>query len=150
MVGFVLTGHGQFSNGLKSAVDMVAGDQPNFAIVPFEGSEAVTFGDDLRKTITDMAAECDGVLVFVDLWGGTPFNQSMIISSDVENMEIVTGTNLPMLVELVMTRAFVPRLRSSPSAPSPSAPRASSTPTSRLPPTTMTMRCNRSSLHFIH
>ena len=106
MVGFVLTGHGQFSNGLKSAVDMVAGDQPNFAIVPFEGSEAVTFGDDLRKTITDMAAECDGVLVFVDLWGGTPFNQSMIISSEVKNMEIVTGTNLPMLVELVMTRAF--------------------------------------------
>ena len=106
MVGFVLTGHGQFSNGLKSAVDMVAGAQPHVAIVPFEGSEAVTFGDDLRKTITDMAAECDGVLVFVDLWGGTPFNQSMIISSDVENMEIVTGTNLPMLVELVMTRAF--------------------------------------------
>ncbi len=104
MIGFVLTGHGQFSTGLKSAVDMVAGDQPFFEIVPFEGSEAVTYGDDLKDTITKMASECEGVLVFVDLWGGTPFNQSMMISSQVENMEIVTGANLPMLLELVVTR----------------------------------------------
>lgn len=34
MIGFVLTGHGQFAPGLKSAVDMVAGEQPNFEVVP--------------------------------------------------------------------------------------------------------------------
>ena len=54
MIGFVLTGHGQFAPGLKSAVDMVAGEQPNFEVVPFAGSEAVTFGDDLRTCIAMM------------------------------------------------------------------------------------------------
>ena len=54
MIGFVLTGHGQFAPGLKSAVDMVAGEQPNFEVVPFAGSEAVTFGDDLRTCIAKM------------------------------------------------------------------------------------------------
>ena len=49
MVGFILTGHGQFSNGLASAIDMVAGDQPAFQIVPFEGSQAATYGDELRQ-----------------------------------------------------------------------------------------------------
>ncbi len=105
MIGFILTGHGQFSNGLKSALDMVAGDQPAFQIVPFEGSEAATYGDDLRAAITAMSAECEeGVIVFVDLLGGTPFNQSMMIANDVDKLEIVTGTNLPMVIELLFAR----------------------------------------------
>lgn len=105
MVGFILTGHGQFANGLKSALDMVAGDQEAFAIVPFEGSQAATYGDDLRAAITAMRNETDGVLVFVDLLGGTPFNQAMMISADVPDVQVVTGTNLPMLIELMLTRA---------------------------------------------
>lgn len=105
MIGFILTGHGQFANGLKSAIDMVAGDQPAFQIVPFEGSAAATYGDDLRAAITAMREECEGVIVFVDLLGGTPFNQSMLVAGDVDNIEIVTGTNLPMLIELLLTRS---------------------------------------------
>lgn len=104
MVGFILTGHGEFSCGLKSAIDMVAGEQPAFKIVPFEGSQAATYGDDLRAAITAMREECEGVLVFVDLLGGTPFNQAMMVSADVDNVEVVTGTNLPMLIELLLTR----------------------------------------------
>ena len=105
MIGFILTGHGQFANGLKSAIDMVAGDQPAFQIVPFEGSAAATYGDDLRAAVTAMREECEGVIVFVDLLGGTPFNQAMLIAGDVDNIEIVTGTNLPMLIELLLTRS---------------------------------------------
>ncbi len=104
MVGFVLTGHGQFAPGLASAIEMVAGEQPAFAVVPFEGSRAAEYGDDLRRAITDLRAECEAVLVFVDLLGGTPFNQTMMIAADVDNVEIVTGANLPMMVELVITR----------------------------------------------
>ena len=105
MIGFILTGHGHFSNGLKSAIDMVAGEQPAFEIVPFEGDKAGEYGDTLRAAITKMRSECDGVLVFVDLLGGTPFNQSMLVSADVDNMAVVAGTNLPMLIELIMTRS---------------------------------------------
>lgn len=104
MIGFILTGHGHFSNGLKSAVDMVAGEQPAFEIVPFEGDKAGEYADTLRAAVTGMRGACDGVLVFVDLLGGTPFNQSMLISADVDNMAVVAGTNLPMLIELIMTR----------------------------------------------
>lgn len=105
MVGFILTGHGQFACGLKSALDMVAGDQPAFQIVPFEGDKAAEFGDELRAAITSMRAECEeGVIVFVDLLGGTPFNQAMMISADLDKIEIVTGTNLPLIIELLFAR----------------------------------------------
>lgn len=105
MIGFILTGHGEFSCGIKSALDMVAGDQPAFKAVPFEGSQAATYGEDLRAAITEMREECEGVLVFCDLLGGTPFNQSMMIANDIDKLEIVTGANLPMIIELLFARA---------------------------------------------
>ena len=100
MVGFILTGHGQFAPGLASAIAMVAGDQPAFTVVPFEGDQAASYGEDLRAAITAMREECDGVLVFTDLLGGTP----MMIAQDVDNVEVLTGANLPMVIELLFLR----------------------------------------------
>lgn len=104
MIGFILTGHGHFSNGLKSALDMIAGPQETFEIVPFEEAEAGAYGDKLREAVRDMRAKTDGVLVFCDLMGGTPFNQSMMITAEQDNVSVVAGTNLPMLIDIVMAR----------------------------------------------
>ena len=104
MIGFILTGHGHFSNGLKSALDMIAGPQEAFEIVPFEEAEAGAYGDKLREAVRDMRAKTDGVLVFCDLMGGTPFNQSMMITAEQDNVSVVAGTNLPMLIDIVMAR----------------------------------------------
>lgn len=104
MIGYILTGHGHFSTGLKSAVDMIAGPQDAFEIVPFEEEHAGEYGDTLRAAVEGMRAQSDGVLVFCDLMGGTPFNQSMMITGSVDNVSVVAGTNLPMLIDLVMAR----------------------------------------------
>ena len=104
MIGFILTGHGQFSNGLKSALDMIAGPQQAFEIVPFEEAGAGEYGDKLREAVKAMRAQTDGVLVFCDLMGGTPFNQSMMITAEQDNISVVAGTNLPMLIDIVMSR----------------------------------------------
>ena len=104
MIGFILTGHGHFSTGLKSALDMIAGPQEAFEIVPFEEAEAGVYGDKLREAVSAMRAQTDGVLVFCDLMGGTPFNQSMMITAEQDNVSVVAGTNLPMLIELIVMR----------------------------------------------
>ena len=39
--------------------------------------------------------------------GGTPFNVSAQIGHGKDNIRIVAGTNLPMLVEIVMSRKFM-------------------------------------------
>lgn len=104
MIGFILTGHGHFSNGLKSALDMIAGPQTAFEIVPFEEEQAGTYGETLREAVKDMRSKTDGVLVFCDLMGGTPFNQSMMITAEQDNVSVVAGTNLPMLIDIVMSR----------------------------------------------
>ena len=104
MVGFVLTGHGQFSTGLATAIHMVAGDTPYFETVTFDNDEAATFSERLSKTIHEMRSACTGVVVFCDLLGGTPFNQSMMCAAEVDNVTVVCGTNLPMMIEALFTR----------------------------------------------
>ena len=81
MVGYILTGHGQFSTGLKSAVDMIATPQENFEAVPFTEEAAGTYGDTLKAAIA-----------------------AMIASSTIDNVKVVAGTNLPMLIDLMMAR----------------------------------------------
>ena len=97
MVGFVLTGHGDFSVGLDSSVKMIAGSQEEFDVVPFHEDEAGEFPQKL-------AERNDGVIVFCDLMGGTPFNQAMMNTQLVPGVEVIAGTNLPMLLEVLTTR----------------------------------------------
>lgn len=100
MIGFLITGHGEFSGGLLSAVNMIAGEQ--------EGVEALNFYEnvnlddyeyELKNKVETLLEENEGVLIFTDLLGGTPFRTAMVIASEFDNVEVVTGTNLPMLVE---------------------------------------------------
>ena len=104
MIGFILTGHGHFSTGLKSALDMIAGPQEAFEIVTFTEDAAGAYGENLRAAVKDMREKTDGVLIFCDLMGGTPFNQSMMAGATIPGVRVVTGVNLPMLLECMSMR----------------------------------------------
>lgn len=104
MIGFLLTGHGEFAPGLASALELVAGKQEAFKVVPFDVEKAAEYPEFLHTEIEQLREETDAVLVFVDLLGGTPFNQAMINTQSISDVNVVTGTNLPMLIETLFTR----------------------------------------------
>lgn len=102
MVGILLATHGNFAPGILQSVTMVFGDQPNVqavALLPSMGP------DDLRAQMEEAIAKFDdpdNVLIMVDLWGGTPFNQANnLISGHEDKWAIVAGLNLPMLIDAV-------------------------------------------------
>lgn len=103
MVSVVLTGHGDFAVGLASALEMIAGPQDDFHVVAFHEGEEAALPQKLQELISQGAAQ-DGCLVLCDLLGGTPFNQSMIAATPFSNVEVVTGANLPMLLEVTSSR----------------------------------------------
>lgn len=98
-VGVVVVTHGQLSNELLNAAEMIAGEQPHF--------EAVALGwhDDPNAAKDQIAAAIgrvdggNGVLVLTDMFGGTPSNLGITFLDD-QKVEVVTGVNLPMLVKL--------------------------------------------------
>lgn len=49
----------------------------------------------------------DGVLFLVDIFGGSPFKIASSIALQNENMDIITGVNLPMLLEIYKLRDYL-------------------------------------------
>lgn len=104
MVGFVLTGHGDFAPGLASSIEMIAGPQPDFDVVAFHESAAGNYPKTLADAVMGSVERCGSTIVFCDLTGGTPFNQAMLLSQERSDIEVVAGTNLPLLLEALMSR----------------------------------------------
>lgn len=104
MVGCILTGHGVFAEGVGAALEMVGGPQQDFAMVTFLEDEAGEFPAKISGAIAEMAEKCDEVVVFCDLMGGTPFNQAMMAGATIPGVRVVTGVNLPMLLECMSMR----------------------------------------------
>ncbi len=110
MIGLLVTGHANFGTGITSSVNLIAGEQEAYQAVDFLPTYST---EDLTREITkalDELKDCEGVIIFTDLMGGTPFNVSAQIAHGNDNIRIVAGTNLPMLVDIVMSRKFVDNL----------------------------------------
>lgn len=107
MIGCIVTGHGEFAPGLTRAVEMIAGKQEQFQVVAFQEEEPLeSFENNLQQAIETLVKETEGVLIFSDLLGGTPFRSAMVAAAPYENVEVLTGTNLPMLIEVGLLRTF--------------------------------------------
>ena len=100
MVGIILASHGGFAEGIYQSGEMIFGKQENVRACILKPSEGP---DDIRKKMEDAIASFDDpeqVLFLIDLWSGTPFNQaSNLFAEHKDTWAIVTGLNLPMLIE---------------------------------------------------
>lgn len=83
---------------------MLFGEQSDFAhviLTPDEGPDDIKAK--MEEAIASFSSQ-DEVLFLVDLWGGTPFNQANGLAEQHENWAIVSGMNLPMVVEALTQR----------------------------------------------
>lgn len=99
MIGMILCGHGNFASGMYSAIKLIAGEQEDFATVDFSAGMS---SEELKEQLLVQIAKTEngnGVVIFTDIPGGTPFNQAVLLSTENESVKIVSGTNLPLLLE---------------------------------------------------
>ena len=107
MIGIIVTGHGHFGSGLTSSLNLIGGEQKNYQYVDFIQEYSV---EDLERELNkamDALKECEGILVLSDLAGGSPFKTAVVCGASRGNVEVIGGTNLPMLIEVSMARQFV-------------------------------------------
>ena len=108
MVGSILSTHGNFATGIQQSASMIFGEQPNVAAVTLQPNEGP---DDVRKKMEEAVASFEDpqqVLILVDLWGGTPFNQANgLIAGHEDTWAIVAGLNLPMLIDAYASRMMM-------------------------------------------
>jgi len=103
MIGIVLVSHGNLANEFAKTLEHIVGPQENLITVSL-------FPDDdmevKRKEIQDAVQQVEknqGVVILTDMFGGTPSNLAHSLLKG-QNVEIVAGMNLPLLIKLVSSR----------------------------------------------
>jgi len=107
MVGIVVTGHGNFGSGLTSSVNLIAGNPANYEYVDFIESYSTDDLDQKLREAFDKLSDCEGIIVMSDLPGGSPFKTAVMVAQDYDNIHVIGGTNLPMIVEITMARTMI-------------------------------------------
>lgn len=100
MFGIIVGTHGRFAEELVKSCEMICGEQKNVravTLVPGEGPDDVVTKYDAAIGELDCG---DGVLFLNDLFGGSPYNAACRLVISNEKYGIVTGVNLPMLIEM--------------------------------------------------
>ncbi len=103
MIGLIVVSHGTLSEHLVSAAFLILGEAKDVKAITFLARESL---EDLRKKTSEAAKEftTDGCLIFTDIMGGSATNVSIEIMKSREDVFVVTGVNLPMLIEAINNR----------------------------------------------
>jgi mannose PTS system EIIA component len=98
-IQLIVVTHGDLACSLVRTVEMIAGKQYGilcFALFP--GADMQAFMDNISA-----AANTDRpTLVLVDMQGGSPWNVAVAIAARNELVSVVSGVNLPMLLEIIV------------------------------------------------
>ncbi|MDD3313595.1 PTS sugar transporter subunit IIA [Pseudodesulfovibrio sp.] len=103
LVGVVVVTHGSFGQSLLDVAEIVLGPQEYCKAVGVDVNRGVDETvDAIRKTIKSVETG-RGVVALTDLFGGSPTTMSLSLMKS-ENLEVITGVNLPMLVATLQSR----------------------------------------------
>ena len=110
MIGLVVVTHGQLATELLNAAETIVGDLPHFAAVSIGWHEDVQDArKDIQAAITRVRERTQGVLIATDMFGGTPCNLAMTFLAK-DEVEVITGVNLPMLLKAAGLKEETPAL----------------------------------------
>ncbi|MBY0281892.1 MAG: PTS sugar transporter subunit IIA [Alphaproteobacteria bacterium] len=103
MIGLVIITHGELAKSFVLSLELIAGPQQNIEAICIKPEDDM---DQQRSNILNAIKAVDqnkGVILLTDLFGGTPSNLALSILG-LENIEVIGGVNLPMLVKLISLR----------------------------------------------
>lgn len=113
MIGLIISGHGNFATGLHSSLKLISGEAINVEYVDFEETDSTETLKEKYYTSLKTLDNCDSILALTDLAGGSPFKTLVEVKTEIEKtMEVIGGTNLPMALEISMTKDILDDLSS--------------------------------------
>ncbi len=104
MIGIIIVSHGTLSEALLNTSEMILGKQEKITAIPLIASQGL---DDLKAKLREAVealASKEGVLILADMFGGSAANVSAGFLASYK-VEVLTGVNLPMLLEAMLSRA---------------------------------------------
>ena len=106
MIGILVITHGNFAAEILKTAELIVGEQENALSLGLHYGDSIEeFSIKVRDTIVSLD-NGEGVLVFVDLFGASPYNAAAFSASKIKDTKFrcITGVNLSMLLEALTTR----------------------------------------------
>lgn len=105
MINLVVVSHGNLAEELIRSAEMIAGEADAvYAITLQPGDDPAVFEQKVNTIMEKL--EGQETLILIDIFSGTPYN---ITARQVlkDQVECITGANLPMLIEAMLSREDV-------------------------------------------
>jgi PTS system N-acetylgalactosamine-specific IIA component len=93
----IVAGHGDFANGLVSAVDVITGRGAQLVPIAVPGLCA----EDIEQLIRDRMKESGVKVIFTDLQAGSCTMAARRILRGLDDAVLIAGANLPTLLDFV-------------------------------------------------
>jgi len=103
MLAGVIVTHAGLAEALRDAALHIAGDASNLSIVSNDGLSVEQLSDQVRRVLDGLGGT--GCIVFTDMGGGSCATASQLLIRGYPDVRLVTGVNLPMLVDFVLRRS---------------------------------------------
>lgn len=102
MVGIVIVSHLKLAEEIRRTAELIVGKiEQSVALSLDPKKEGESLREEIKKAISDVNSG-DGVIILTDMFGGTPSNLALTFLG--ENVEVVSGVNLPMLIKITTDR----------------------------------------------
>lgn len=100
LLKILLVSHGRFAEGIKDAAEIIMGKQENLSFINAYTSD-VPFEEQLGTFMSSVDLSVDKLIIVADIFGGS-VNQKTMLKVDLDQVILVTGLCLPLLLELLM------------------------------------------------
>jgi len=103
MTGLVVVAHAGLAAELINAAEMIVGKIEGSAAVGIKPEDSV---EQIRTALTAAieSVSSENIIIMTDMFGGTPSNMSLSFLKE-NQIEVLTGVNLPMLIKFAGDRA---------------------------------------------
>lgn len=107
MIGAIVITHGNLGKELIEVAKSIVGQHDSMETISLTPGESPA---ELKAKIEEILSRFnleEGVIIFTDMYGGTPMNTSLPLTLN-RKIELLTGVNLPMILEFLSSREILP------------------------------------------
>ena len=104
--GIIVVTHADYGTALLRAAEVIHGPVQDCTCIQLDVSVEVETTVSRLKEAVERLNTGNGVMVLTDMFGGTPTNLSLSLLAARDDVEVLTGMNLPMLLRVLSNRTL--------------------------------------------
>lgn len=103
MIGIIIATHDHLADSLLDTAESILGEQSCVETLNIEPG-ATGLQEKIEDFATELLTKVDELVWLVDMFGGTPFRYASLCVVNDSRQSLVTGVNLPMLLQALVNR----------------------------------------------